>query len=194
MRADHLGLYGYDRDTTPNLARLAEQGVRFDCARATAPWTLPSHASLFTGRWPHELSLERNGRLDATFPTLAEFLAGRGYFTAGFVANLFFCGHESGLSRGFATYRDYPVTAGKVLRSSSLGWLLSRTASRIRAELHGFLVTGSDASNSLDFTRKDAAAINREFLDWLERAERFASLCWSSPPGVFRKGWSCASR
>src|SRR5262249_48827505 len=57
VRADHLRIHGYRRDTTPNLARLVEQGVRFDRARATAPWTLPSHASLFTGRWPHELDV-----------------------------------------------------------------------------------------------------------------------------------------
>ena len=87
VRADHLSLYGYPRDTSPNLARLAKEGVRFDLARAAAPWTLPSHASLFTGRWPHELGVEKLGWLDAAYPTLAEYLGARGYDTAGFVAN-----------------------------------------------------------------------------------------------------------
>ena len=55
VRADHLSLFGYFRPTSPSLKRLAERGIRFDWARATSPWTLPSHASLFTGRWPSEL-------------------------------------------------------------------------------------------------------------------------------------------
>lgn len=55
VRADHLSVYGYERPTTPTLERLAKRGIRFDNARATAPWTLPSHASFFSGRWPHEL-------------------------------------------------------------------------------------------------------------------------------------------
>ncbi len=58
VRADHLSLYGYARATTPTLERLAKQGIRFDEARATAPWTLASHASMFTGRWPHELAVK----------------------------------------------------------------------------------------------------------------------------------------
>ena len=61
-----------------------------------------SHASMFTGRLPHELAVEQLGRLDGSrHPTLAEVFRARGYATAGFVANSFFCGHESGLARGF---------------------------------------------------------------------------------------------
>jgi len=167
VRADRLSLYGYGRDTTPNLARLADQGVRFDRARASAPWTLPSHASLFTARWPHELDVERLGRLDTTCTTLAEFLGARGYATAGFVANQFYCGHESGLARGFDSYEDFPVNAPEVLRASSLGWLLSRVAARLGGELGWWLSGDAAGTVTLDFTRKDARAINREFLDWL---------------------------
>jgi arylsulfatase A-like enzyme len=168
VRADHLSLYGYGRDTTPYLVRLSKEGVRFDRARSAAPWTLPSHSTLFTGRWPHEHLAERLGRLDATYPTLAEFLAARGYATAGFVANQFFCGHESGLSRGFQTYRDYPINPGQIVRASSLGWLLARTASRIREELLWMLTAEGPAGISLDFPRKTAATVNGELLDWLD--------------------------
>jgi arylsulfatase A-like enzyme len=168
VRADRLGLYGYRRDTTPNLARLAEQGVRFRRARSTAPWTLPSHASLFTGRWPHELQVERLGRLDAGTPTLAEVLAARGFATGGFVANTFFCGHESGLSRGFDTYRDHSVSPGEVFRSSSLGWFLARNLIRAREEILWAITAEGPAQIGLDFPRKSAAAVNREFLDWLD--------------------------
>ncbi len=109
VRAANLSLYGYNRSTTPNLKRLAGQGVRFDLAFATASWTLPSHASLFTGRWPHELGVDWRSPLRADIPTLAEYLASQGYDTAGFAANLEYCTRESGLAQGFAHYEDFPI-------------------------------------------------------------------------------------
>ena len=87
VAADHLSLYGYERPTSPTMVELAERGIRFDRVQATSSWTLPSHASMFTGRWPHELSAGWLTPLDGTYPTLAEFLGSRGYATAGFVAN-----------------------------------------------------------------------------------------------------------
>ena len=105
VRADRLSLYGYPRATTPNLERLAARGIRFDEARATAPWTLASHASFFTGRWPHELGVRWMAPLRGDFPTLAEYLGSRGYATAGFVANAGYCSYDTGLDRGFTHYR-----------------------------------------------------------------------------------------
>ena len=75
VRAGNLSLHGYGRRTSPNLERLAERGVRFDQAFATAPWTLPSHGSMFTGRWPHELTADWLSPLDESHPTLAEYLS-----------------------------------------------------------------------------------------------------------------------
>ena len=54
LRADHLGLYGYERDTSPRLDALAAEGTVFEHAFATASWTLPSMTSLLTGTWPRE--------------------------------------------------------------------------------------------------------------------------------------------
>src|SRR4029079_18374049 len=82
VRAESMRLYGHARPTTPRLAELARGGVRFDSARSTASWTLPSHASMFTGQWPHRLSVGWTRGLDDAYPTLAESLAGRGYATA----------------------------------------------------------------------------------------------------------------
>ena len=169
VRADHLSVYGYHRETSPRLERLAARGIRFDLARSTAPWTLPSHASMFTGCWPHELGVEQLGWLNGGRPTLAEHLRSRGYETAGFVANTFFCGHESGLDRGFDTYRDYPVGPAEVLRSSSMGWLLAQTASRVRGELAWLFAGDPGAGITLDFARKEASTVNAEFLSWLDR-------------------------
>jgi arylsulfatase A-like enzyme len=157
VRAQSLNLYGYGRETSPSLVRLARQGVRFDQARAAAAWTLPSHASMFTGRWPHELSARLDRPLDATYPTLAEFLRDRGYDTAGFVANTFFCSRWFGLARGFLHYEDVAVNPIEILRSSNLGRSIARK----------FAPYERDRPTAY-FDRKDAATINREFLDWLD--------------------------
>src|SRR5262249_8070588 len=81
VRAANLSLHGYGRRTSPNLEKLATRGVGFEQAFATAPWTLPSHSSTFTGRWPHELTADWQVPLDESFPTLAENLAAHGYDT-----------------------------------------------------------------------------------------------------------------
>jgi arylsulfatase A-like enzyme len=120
VRSRSLSLYGYDRATTPNLAALAQRGVVFDLAIAPSPWTLPTHASFFTGRPPHELSADRFAPLDDTYPTLAGKLAERGYASAGFVANLAYASYEFGLERGFHHWDDYQVGLEEILTNSSL--------------------------------------------------------------------------
>lgn len=131
VRALSLSAYGYARQTSPTMASLAARGVRFDRAVAPAPWTLPSHASLFTGRYTHELSAGWSTPLDRTYPTLAERLTSLGYATAGFAANLHYCSYEFGVTRGFGYYRDYDVTVNEMWRTSSLSsalglWLVQR--------------------------------------------------------------------
>ena len=123
VRAISMSLYGYEKPTTPNIDRLTDSGVVFDRAVAPSPWTLPSHASIFTGRHFHELSVDRGTPLDAAYPTLAEVLGDAGYATAGFVANYFNTTDLSGLNRGFARWEDYPMTWGRLLVSS---WLASQ--------------------------------------------------------------------
>ena len=157
VRAPSLSLHGYERRTTPNLERLAKAGMLFERAVATDSWTLPSHVSMFTGRYPHELSADRKTPLDFTYPTLAEVLSARGYLTAGFVANLEYCTSESGLGRGFAHYDDYDVSPGDFILAWSLGNYLSQRP-RIRQLV--------DNWNSLD--RKSASQVNSEFLEWLD--------------------------
>lgn len=120
VRAANLSVYGYTRQTTPQIERYSRQGVVFAEAHSTAPWTLPSHASMFTGRWPHELSADHNTPLDGAFPTLAEHLRDRGYATAGFVANLKYVGAGTGLSRGFERYEDYSPSIGEIASTSTL--------------------------------------------------------------------------
>ena len=120
VRAANLSVYGYTRQTTPQIERYSKQGVVFAEAHSTAPWTLPSHASMFTGRWPHELPADHDTPLDGAFPTLAEYLRGRGYATAGFVANLKYVGAGTGLNRGFGRYEDYSPSLGEIASTSTL--------------------------------------------------------------------------
>ena len=84
----------------------------------TAPWTLGSHASMFTGRWQHDLSVGIDTPLDAEYPTLAEVLSDQGYATGGFVANRWYCTREFGLARGFTHYEDYQLSP----TSLALSW------------------------------------------------------------------------
>jgi arylsulfatase A-like enzyme len=174
VSAEHLSLHGYARSTSPTLEELASRGIRFDRMEATAPWTLTSHASMFTGRWPHELSAGWNTPLDATAPTLAEFLGSRGYATAGFVANSSYCGTDSGLARGFTEYRDYQFPR---LTAFTTAVLVNRPVEKGLVELARFVESWPGFEvliPALDdlfwyFTknRKESAEVNREFLDWL---------------------------
>jgi arylsulfatase A-like enzyme len=178
VRADHLSLYGYERGTSPQLARFARRGVRFAEARSTAPWTLPSHASLFTGRWPHELSAGFGGPLDGAVPTLAEFLRDHGYATGGFVANTLYCSAESGLGRGFNRYEDHEVSASGVLYASAIGQrflarvgpFLARRVKAANTALRGALRGGEAklAPHRPNKPYKDASRINRDALAWID--------------------------
>jgi arylsulfatase A-like enzyme len=110
LRADHLSLYGYARKTTPNLDRLAAQGLWFRRAYSQSGWTLPSFSSILTGLLPHQHRVGRDpedpsrfGRLPDEVQTLAERLAGAGYNT-GAVINNTFLAPEFGLKQGFQSY------------------------------------------------------------------------------------------
>lgn len=106
VRALSLSVYGYERETTPTLDGLASSSVLFERAISTAPWTVPSHASLFTGLYAHEHGARRYAPLAEDFPTLAEALSARGYRTGGFVSNTFWLGRSYGFQRGFQRYVD----------------------------------------------------------------------------------------
>ncbi len=160
VRAKNLNVYGYNRPTSPNLSELAKRGARFDHARTAAAWTLPSHASMFTGRWAYELSTRLDRPLDGVYPTLAEYLRDHGYDTAGFAANTIFCTTWFGLDRGFLHYEDVAITPLEMLRSSHLGRCLTRKI---------FPSASCRDRPNAYFNRKDAATINRDFLAWLSR-------------------------
>jgi len=105
-RADHLSPYGYERATSPTLDALAAEGVLFETAYAPMGLTGPSHATLFTGRYPARHGVVRNGiALMGEATTLAERLADAGYRTAGF-ASTFVIEGKFGFDQGFTHYDD----------------------------------------------------------------------------------------
>lgn len=176
VRADHLSLYGYERATSPALDRLAKRGIRFDEARATAPWTLPSHASMFTGRWPHELGLKWATPLGGNAATLAEYLGSHGYATAGFVANTLYCSYDTGLDRGFTHYEDYVLERLSPFRTARLVDLTLNTVAEVDvmlSERWGAVplrpLQEPVLRRLLAGDRKDAGSINREFVAWLSQ-------------------------
>jgi len=106
-RADRIHAYGFDAVETPNLDRLAREGVLFEQAVSPAPLTLPAHSSIFTGTFPPAHGVRDNGGffLDESQTTLAERLQARGLATGGFVG-AYVLDHKWGIAQGFQTYFD----------------------------------------------------------------------------------------
>ncbi len=105
-RADHFPIYGYRLNTSPNLAKLAEESVVFENAIAPSSWSIPSHASIFTGKYPSNHNADvTNQFLSYDQLTLAEVLRKNGYNTAGFVGAILIKA-RFGMSQGFTTYYD----------------------------------------------------------------------------------------
>ena len=109
--ASHLSVYGYERETTPNLERFAEEAVLFERCLTNAPWTLPSYASLLSGLDPATLRLaeqkdgpradgDRAYAIQETVETLPEALSAAGWRTAAFV-DVPWIGMNYGLDQGF---------------------------------------------------------------------------------------------
>ena len=130
MRADHLGCYGYDRPTSPNIDEFASNATLYTRALSSAPWTLPTHASLFTGLNPFEHGSHtymkarrlRMNPLDEEHLTLAEVFENEGYATGAFVTNTGFLTERWQLDQGFQTYAVGRVRA-PALNELAFEWL-----------------------------------------------------------------------
>ncbi|MCC6929301.1 MAG: sulfatase [Gemmatimonadaceae bacterium] len=161
VRDIDLSVSGYARSTTPNLERLAATGVQFTKAWSPSSWTLSSHASMFTGRYPHELTAGLAVRLDGRDETIAERLSRKGWRTAGFVGNLHYGSTYFGLNRGFQHYEDYVITPGEAVLNSSFGRFLV-TEESLR-ELVGYHdIVG----------RRRAPSLNARLLRWIATGAR----------------------
>ncbi len=166
VRADHLSLYGYQRDTTPNLKKLAADSTVYPQALSAADITLTSHASIFTGLYPswHGAYCQPPeapyGRQLGPVPTMAEVLARNGYHTLGVAANLYLRA-AFGLQRGFAAFhipRPVPVLAGDE------SWYMLRHG--MRRAINQFIDT-----SQFDRLYSRGDAVNGEFFEMLGQPE-----------------------
>jgi arylsulfatase A-like enzyme len=106
LRRDHLPVYGYHRDTAPNLTSIARQAAVYDTAISDGGWTPPCIGSLFTGLCGREHNAEERMRLPGGMPTVAEILASEGYHTAAFSTNPFNL-PVHGYGRGFERFHSF---------------------------------------------------------------------------------------
>src|SRR3989338_9062513 len=108
LRADHLGCYGYERQTSPHIDSLAKEGVLFKNCYAAASWTAPSLASIFTSLYP---GIHRTTLFDSVLPdeltTIAEILQKEGYITYGGVAHPML--KRTNFNQGFGFFDDFFV-------------------------------------------------------------------------------------
>jgi len=131
LRADRLGSYGYARDTSPTLDRLAARGTLFENASAPSGWTVPSHASLLTGLYSRSHGMRFGGdRLARGVVTLAETLSRRGFAT-GAIVNVLLLAHGNGFERGFESFHHVPAAsspagAADVVNRHALEWIAGR--------------------------------------------------------------------
>ncbi len=121
-RRDRLSLYGYHRQTTPNLDDFAKEAVVFNRAISAAPWTVPSHGSMFTGMYPSKHGAQHSGQRIHSDPlaqanlTIAEIFSGVGYKTACIAAN------NAGLSPGFGLNQGFEMYFEAMPAIKSLFW------------------------------------------------------------------------
>lgn len=160
VRADSIRI-NTEHSLAPRIGSLAATGLFCSEAYAPAPWTLPTHASLFTGRHPHELTAGWYSPLDDSYPTLAEVFSTHGYATAGFVANTSFCSRATGLDRGFSHYEDYQLSLAEILSHSEIMRLIAFTRP-------GFSLLGIYD----ELGRKSGAEITDACLEWVAAQER----------------------
>ena len=143
LRADHLECYGYDKVKTPQINRLANEGILFEHNIVQAPLTLPSHASILTGTYPLHHGVRDNGGfyLDENHVTLAEELKSCGYATGAFVA-AFVLDSKWGLDQGFDYYYDnFDLTKYKKVSLDAV----QRRGDEVLAEVYKWL--GNQSQN-----------------------------------------------
>ncbi len=170
VRAANTSLHGYHRSTTPHLEKLAARGCgsTWPSRHRPGPCRRTPAFSRDVGRT--ELGVDWTTPLRPDVPTLAEYLAARGYDTAGFVANLDYCGRETGLARGFAHYEDFPINLWETFNCYlALGRRLNLPS--LIPALNGLVEKYSGYRPAMFLHShehaKDATAVNEAFLHWL---------------------------
>lgn len=181
LRADHLGVSGYKRATTPNIDALARRSYVFTRAKSPSSWTLPAFMSIFTSLPPsrhgvtNKYKLSRNGgpelemtSLSTETATLSQLFKANGYRTAAFTGGAGMGGHF-GFNRGFDVYVDSGNFMGfETTFPQALEWLKNNRESKFFVFVHGYdthpfhdLKTGGDFSFIPSSERAAALKIRR---------------------------------
>jgi len=158
-RADRLSCYGYSRKTTPNLDALAARGYRFDQAISAGCWTVPSHASLFTGLYPIEHGANQSMLPESAGTTIAERLQNAGYQTIAISANPYISPGR-GFGRGFAEFHEVWRSRPRLRRGQVIPWLGRRL---------GWLDNGARETNAI--VRRKLATARRPFFIFINYME-----------------------
>ena len=156
LRSDHLGCYGYSRNTSPNIDRIARESIIFNRAYAQSNWTFPSTAALFMSLYPTSHNIFSGKKVvPKDSKTLTENLKVAGYRTAGFSSNPFFWGNF-GLRRGFDSFyfgqnkfvcKLWPSVIGDILKRlfmptdenltrKALSWIKRNKSQKLFIYLH----------------------------------------------------------
>jgi arylsulfatase A-like enzyme len=146
LRRDHVGIHGYERDTTPSLDAFSEEAVVFENAVSTSPWTLPSFGSILTSRLPAYHGAAGSGDqfypLDSSVTTIQEALSRIGYATAAFT-NSPFLNSQFGLDNGFDVYDHYDGNNHDMRRADemttiALDWIQANADDKFFVLVHYF--------------------------------------------------------
>jgi len=190
LRADHVSAYGYARPTSPNIDRLAREGVLFENTMAPAPWSLPSHVSLVTGKYQFEHGIGdvpvmsafgRHAPALNGSKTLGQALQQHGYRTAAFSANRTYFSANLGFFKGFSHFEDYYDSVADCFVRTLYGREFAR-AYLTRSDRSGprrfirwlgweLLLDKDDegaAPGGTQGVRKRAPEVNREVLQWID--------------------------
>jgi len=146
VRADALCCYGSSRKTSPHIDEVAKEGAIFLRALSPAPWTPPSHASIFTGLYPSQVEVGfENEYLSDRFITLAEYLNRLGFQTVGFVENPF-VGRSRGFAQGFRNFYEMYIYGHRAI--------LPRIIDKIRAEFFNYKNTHEYTDETIKFFKR----------------------------------------
>jgi arylsulfatase A-like enzyme len=167
LRWNYLGCYDTGGALTPNIDGIAESGARFDNSYATVPLTIPSHASIFTGRYPNAHGVRTNLQwsvLDPANTTLAEILRDSGYVTGAFIGAVLI-NRNSGLDKGFDHYGDiFDHMWYKLFKSGA--FLVSQVLIR----------TG--LMEKEEYQVRTASEVTDHALEWLEKVDHQRFFLW----------------
>lgn len=150
VRKDRIGPYGYERETTPHLSTFADEATVFDTAVAPAPWTLPVHASMFTGLYPSQHGADQESPYLEGVQPLAASLLEAGYDTAGYSSNAWITPYTN-LTDGFQSSDTFfEAMPGNVLSGplASL-WKRVNDSDRLRSVANNLVRWGAHAHEYL---------------------------------------------